>query len=122
MNNNLGAIQSFHFWLMVVLFITVLLVSFCSSCGPRPGPPVDPEGGTSEDCAQACAKLEELGCPGHEGSPGLDSDYGSTDDVSCTEVCETLMQADKTMTLMPACTAKATSCEEVEACFMGEER
>lgn len=106
--------------IVAMLLFIALLVMTCPSCGPyTPTPPVDPEAGTPEDCPAACANLEELQCPGWEGAPGPDGEYGTEDDTSCTEVCITLMESDPSMTLFPVCTARAASCEEVDTCFEG---
>ena len=72
---------------------------------------------TPDDCRAACANLARLQCPGWEGSPGADETFGTEDDKSCEEVCREVMDLGET-TLYPKCTAKAESCEAVEACFV----
>lgn len=101
----------------------IIFFVFLFSCGPfnpSPGPPVNPEAGTVEDCGDACNRLEELQCPGWEGSPGTDEEFGTPDDVDCMTVCEDLMENNETLTLYPKCTSEAESCEEVEQCFEGD--
>lgn len=82
-----------------------------------PGPPVPEDAGKAEECAAACANLERMQCPGWEGSPGFDEVYGTPDDVSCTAACVEIVESGPTVTLNQRCTAAATSCEQVDACF-----
>ncbi len=97
--------------------IPIILVPFLLRCAPiEPGPPHDPEAGSVDDCPAACDNLAVMQCPGWEGSPGPDEVYGTEDDVPCLEVCEDFVEFSN-MTLYPACTAKATSCEEALECF-----
>ncbi|MCP4601173.1 MAG: hypothetical protein GY847_11730 [Proteobacteria bacterium] len=97
--------------------ISIFVVPIILRCSPLfPGPPVDPDAGTAEDCDVACANLARLKCPGWEGSPGADERYGTEDDISCVEVCEELLE-EPTMTLYPRCTSKASSCEQFDKCF-----
>jgi hypothetical protein len=102
----------------VVDFLLCLLIFGCVPV-PVPGPPVDPEGGTEDDCPAACANLQDLKCPGWRGSPGPDGVFDTEDDISCVDVCVYTMTVDETMTLFPLCTAQAETCEEVEECFEG---
>ena len=100
-----------------ILGFVVMLFAW-PSCHPKPDP-VPAEAGTSDDCASACENLKALGCPGWEGSPGTDSEYGTRDDVSCEGVCIELLESDPNMTLFPLCTSKATTCAEIDLCFEG---
>lgn len=79
-------------------------------------PPVQPPTPTPNDdaCQQACDQLERLGCPGHEGSPGRDEQYGTADDVACAQVCRDV-EADG-ISMHTSCVATAADCATVEAC------
>jgi hypothetical protein len=99
--------------------LSIMVIACSWTNNPNPGPPADPEAGTAEDCADACDNLERLHCPGWEGSPGTDEEYGTADDVPCTQVCEDLMNADPTLTLYPKCASTADTCEAIEKCFEG---
>lgn len=67
------------------------------------------------DCAAACANLELLGCDGAEGSPGVDEEFGTADDVSCEAVCVDVEANGVSM--HTGCVAAAGSCEAVDECF-----
>lgn len=82
-----------------------------------PGPPVPQDAGTAGECAAACDNLARMQCPGWQGSPGPDEAYGTVDDVACATACVDIVTSDPTMTLHQRCTAAATSCEGVDACF-----
>lgn len=108
----------------ILIYVISVIVAFAfglylAGCGPMPGPPIEPEGGTKEDCPSACANLQDLRCPGWRGSPGPDGVFDTEDDVSCIDVCIYMMTVDETMTLFPICTAQAADCDEVEECFEG---
>jgi hypothetical protein len=104
---------------MALIGLLIYLLVQTLGCKPLPGPARDDEAGTPEDCPAACARLEELQCPGWQGSPGQDSETGTPDDISCTEVCTELLESDITMTLFPVCTANAATCAEIDRCFEG---
>ena len=74
----------------------------------------DVDAGVS-DCAAACANLELLGCDGAEGSPGLDEEYGTSDDVPCDQVCRETEAGG--IPMHTACVAAAGSCDVVDECF-----
>ena len=74
----------------------------------------DVDAGVS-DCAAACANLELLGCDGAEGSPGLDEEYGTSDDVPCDQVCRETEAGG--IPMHTACVAAAGSCDAVDECF-----
>jgi len=67
------------------------------------------------DCAAACANLERLRCPGADGSPGIDEEYGTPDDVPCEAVCVDVEAGGVSM--HTACTAAAESCSAADGCF-----
>lgn len=72
---------------------------------------------TVEDCAPACENLQRLRCPGADGSPGADREFGTTDDRTCKTVCEEIMEEGE-KTLYPKCVAAARTCQDVDACFV----
>lgn len=100
-------------WMLALLFVGVVLVwtLFLNGCGP-----VRPATDTAADCPRACQTLAWYACPGWKGSPGADEQWGTMDDESCEAVCKAVY-AETTGTLHAACTAAATSCQAVEACF-----
>lgn len=103
-----------------ILSVTVaayILIGFLMIHGKCSTTHDDRDGGTAEDCDDACAVLKEYQCAGWEGSPGTDEIFGTADDVPCVKVCQDLMNADESMTLFPACTAKAKNCDDVDNCF-----
>ena len=67
-------------------------------------------------CNEACQNLLSMQCDGYKGSPGSDDLFGTSDDISCETVCESIMK-EPGFDLYPECTSKAPSCEAVEACF-----
>ena len=77
-------------------------------------PPVAPDT-RDPGCDGACDTLERLGCPASEGSPGMDDEYGTPDDLACADTCRELER--KGASFETECTAAATSCAGVEACF-----
>lgn len=89
-----------------LIFLAVLCMA--AKCGE----PVDP--GDIDDCDDACANVEKLGCDGSEGSPGKDEQFGTGDDKSCVQVCQETMRED--IPLNPGCVATAASCSEVDNC------
>ena len=103
-----------RFLLCLLSFFTALLfiVVMFNGCAPLDD---HEDGGTPDDCAAACANLEQLGCDGAEGSPGVDEEYGTEDDVPCEDVCRDVMEGG--ITMHPACVAAAESCEAVDECF-----
>lgn len=90
---------------MVIIFAVLSLAARC-------GEPLDP--GVIEDCDDACANVERLGCDGAEGSPGKDEEFGTGDDKSCLQVCHETMREG--IPLRPGCVATAQSCGDVEDC------
>lgn len=98
------------------------LVLLLASCAHSPTPiPTPVENGGPEDCAPACAAMARMECPGHEGSPGRDDEYGTADDVSCADACVELVNADPTFTLAQRCIAQATSCKAADRCLAESE-
>lgn len=98
--------------IFLILLLGMLVVSACSI-----GPNDDWEdGGSPDDCHAACDNLAKLGCPGAEGSPGPDEEYGTQDDVSCAEVCQNVME-EGGISMHPACVASADNCSEADECF-----
>jgi len=102
---------------MVLLlgFLAILVILawwlFLQGCVPnRPGTD------TAADCPQACQVLAWYSCPGWKGSPGADEQWNTGDDVGCEAVCRAVY-AETSGTLHAGCTARATSCAAVEACF-----
>lgn len=93
-----------------ILIVGLLLVS----CSLIRKPIVDVN---MSSCDMACNKIIELGCLGAKGSPGLDEEFGTADDMSCNDVCRWVMSEDPTARHLPGCTAKADSCVAVEQCF-----
>jgi hypothetical protein len=81
--------------------VVSLLVA--AHCGNKPGP--DGEGDPAS-CADACAHLDELGCPEAEPTP---------EGATCVEVCENV-ETSGTVTLNPACVIEITACAQVDEC------
>ena len=105
-------------WILVGAFLFSLfqLLTACGGCVYQP-PPDNPIDNDPSNCSAACDNLKRLGCPGWEGSPGKDEQFGTDDDVSCEDVCVDVVNTDPSVTLNQTCTADAESCDEVEACF-----
>lgn len=99
--------------------VLFLLLAGCTHI--RPPEPAPPESGGPADCAPACDTLRRLQCSGHQGSPGVDEVYGTPDDVSCTQACIELVNADPTFTLAQRCVAQATSCPLADDCLARSE-
>jgi hypothetical protein len=91
--------------------LVLFLLMGCGGVRPNPIPDSDPD-----DCLAACQNLERLKCPGYEGSPGPDEQYGTADDESCELICKSIVK-EPGFSVFPSCTAKAQSCDEVDACF-----
>jgi hypothetical protein len=51
----------------------------------------------------------------------VDEVYGTPDDVSCTQACIELVNADPTFTLAQRCVAQATSCPLADDCLARSE-
>jgi hypothetical protein len=102
----------------------LMLVAFLwRGCGSdfKPAPPEEPAlppfadgggfgaggtGGQGRACERACKRLEQLGCPEAEPTPG---------GVSCVTVCENVEDSG-VVSLDPECVARVRSCAEIEAC------
>ena len=82
-------------------------------CGPLVV--VDPTVVTG-DCARACANLAWLACPGWQGSPGEDEQYGTTDDIRCEDACA-LLAGHAELDFQLGCAARAADCAAYEACY-----
>ncbi len=96
-----------------------LVVLFLVGCIPIVPPkplPDDMAGG----CAEACANLALLKCPGHEGNPGEDGEFGTADDISCTDVCEEI-ESQPGGSMNPGCVANVESCDLVDRCVAEED-
>jgi len=90
-----------------------------SACTFNPDPVVpEPTGDVVELCALACSNMLKLDCPGWEGSAGEDDEYGTADDVSCSDVCIELETSGTGISLHPKCVAVASSCEKADECFL----
>lgn len=105
--------QEYALYTTILFLLLVVFLSRCGPITPIPPNPYDPV----EYCDAACNNLFKLGCPGWEGSPGEDEQFGTEDDISCVDVCKAVVE-EPTATLHQKCTAEASSCEEVEACFV----
>lgn len=82
--------------------------------------PVDPvagqpEAGTPDDCARACAHLRSLNCPEAASTPGPDGVIGTADDSSCEAVCNEVEQSNY-VTLNSRCVATIATCAEISSC------
>jgi hypothetical protein len=73
-------------------------------CGGSP-PPVAIEPDGTEFCAEACARLNDLGCA--EGQP-------LSDGTSCEVFC--IQTQEKGHPLNPSCVAEISSCDEISLC------
>ena len=90
--------------IVLTAMIVVVKLTGCAPAPVAPGPqPVDAAPGA---CVDACARLAELGCPEAEPTP---------DGGSCVDVCVNVEQSGY-VTLDPACIARATNCDAVNAC------
>lgn len=69
-----------------------------------------------EACSLLCINLERFDCPGKDGSPGPDEQYGTADDVPCAEQCVKTVSIVPWMLDKARCGAKAKGCDELEAC------
>lgn len=94
------------------------LIAACNApLSPTPG---QPEAGSPEDCAQACAHLRAYRCPEGEPTVGEDGFAGTTDDSTCEQTCVDV-EASGYTTLNPRCVAKIVACEEIERCGWSSE-
>jgi len=109
------------FFFLCGMALAVLVFSGCEVVPVDPDTDADSDADAGDggmegyDCAAACANLARLGCPGAEGSPGLDEEYGTPDDVPCEAVCVDVEANGVSM--HTACTAAAGSCEAADGCF-----
>ena len=95
----------------------LLLVIFLSACstgcphnpGPRPGPLPCPDGGAKATCADACARLKQLGCKGSGPTP---------EGADCVEICGNLVDSNVIVDL--ECRARAASCEAIDRCEIAQ--
>jgi len=103
------------FRFIAILTLPLILAS-CASCGqsgPANRPDPDPE-----NCASACAKLKDLGCPEGDDifipdqSADAAPDTGTS--VTCTFWCEDTQQ--KGHALDAACVSKITACADISTC------
>lgn len=77
-----------------------------ASCPPpEPTPPTPPDSGTP--CERACERLEQLGCPGAEGTP---------EGTPCETVCEDTENSGVAR-FCPDEVADIDSCAELEDAF-----
>jgi hypothetical protein len=98
---------------MRFLLIFLCLLFMGLKCGEEPNPPDDD---VDASCTTACSNLEELKCPGWNGSPGPDDVVGNDDDLSCEEACEIILE-DPSANLFTSCTTSAETCDAVDRCF-----
>jgi hypothetical protein len=95
-------------WLLTAWFwfVVILGVGGCH-IAPAPVTPVEPDPEQSAfDCASACARLRELGCPEAENTAG-----GAT----CEQVCDNV-QSSGIVSWDLACRSRAPSCPAVDLC------
>jgi hypothetical protein len=98
-------------------FVAIFLFVSCGGANPiQPGPPV-PELEAERVCMSSCLNLAKLQCPGYEGSPGADEEFGTEDDVPCSKVCVDLAKDDPASIPYHNCMSGVGSCEAAEACF-----
>jgi hypothetical protein len=86
----------------LILAIAVSLL-VAAHCGNKPPP--DGEGDPAS-CVDACAHLDELGCPEAEPTP---------EGATCVEVCRNV-ETSGTITLNPACVVEIDECAQVDEC------
>lgn len=79
----------------------------------KPDPNPEPESA----CEGLCSVLEENHCPGYRGSPGVDEQFETADDVGCREQCEKSVVLAPWMLDKAACGSVATDCEGVDKCM-----
>jgi len=88
----------------MILYLFVAGMMFGATCQTRPIPiPIEPD--DTHNCASACDKLAELGCP--EGLPLADG-------TTCEKFCTDTQQSGHP--LRPTCVMGMTSCSELPAC------
>ena len=104
-----------EFMLVAIAVAGLNLLIGCPMSPPLP--PLNPSAGTADDCKPACENLARLSCPGHEGSPGADSIFGTPDDVNCERACRDIVEADPFGTLYQLCVIDAPSCSEADRCL-----
>jgi len=88
----------------LLMLIVAALVLGASCQTPRP-PPIAIEPTDTANCASACEKLNQLGCP--EGEP-------LEDGTTCTKFCEDTQQSGHP--LNPTCVMGMTACGELPGC------
>jgi len=98
-------------------YLAILILLSACTFNPDPVTP-DPADDVVELCALACSNMQELNCDGWEGSAGEDDEYGTADDVSCSDVCIEIETSGTGISLHPGCVAVASSCEKADECFL----
>lgn len=93
---------------------TVILII---KCGSIPITPVPEDTDTPEYCEAACENMERLGCDEAKGSPGEDEQFGTEDDVSCSDVCKNVMSGVYGIPMNPICVSKVEACGDVGNCY-----
>ncbi len=94
-------------------WLSVISMTALVACGPKEPGPVAP----SPEEVDACAAFCSMGCPGSEGSPGYDEEYGTEDDVPCAQACEDIL-AGPEFDGNRECLDGATTCEQAEECIL----
>ncbi len=88
--------------LLAILLGILLMGATCTDVQP---PPIILEPTDTANCASACARLSELGCP--EGEP-------LEDGTTCTMFCEETQKQGHP--LNPTCVMDMTSCTQLNEC------
>jgi hypothetical protein len=99
--------------------VLLVAIAFAVKCGggniEKDTEPTDPIIAVS--CEAACDNLVELGCEEGNGSPGVDEEFGTSDDVSCERVCENVSIGAYGIPLNTECLARVKSCGEIISCY-----
>lgn len=107
----------FYPTIILAMVLSAVMSLIVYNCGSVVVDPVEPEPLPDPyACDSACTTMGFLGCDGWRGSPGKDEVFGTSDDVSCSEVCTELSQPGSIINLCPKCVSTASSCEEVDNC------
>jgi hypothetical protein len=92
-------------FVQVILAGVLVVLMMGATCNNVRPPPIAIEPEDTHNCAAACTKLQELGCP--EGDP-------LPDGTTCTKFCEDTQQSGHP--LNPTCVMGMSSCDELPGC------
>lgn len=99
-------------------YLVILIILFSCTFNPSPVTPEPVTDDVVKLCNLACSNMVKMRCAGWDGSSGIDEEFGTTDDLSCSEVCIEIENSGTGISLHPGCVAVADSCEAVDKCFV----